>query len=105
MHDGDGLVQVRLRVELLDGGIVPVGDLAVEDLAERLAVEVETLADALDVVGPVFAMRVQHERDVQDGTALGRGQFGVQHRRVAGAEVDRSCAQFASQPPPEPMPW
>ena len=87
MNDRDRLVgQVRLRVERLDGRVVPLRDLAGEDLADRLGVEVQAAADALDVVG--HRDRAEHERDVQDRPALGAGELRVGHRHVAVTEVD-----------------
>src|SRR4051794_29132964 len=89
MTDRDGLVgQLRARVRGGDGRVVPLRDLAEEDVRDGLAVELEALADALDVVGDGHG--AEDARDV-DGLALllGRRDLRVLHGGVRGAEVDR----------------
>ena len=76
-----------LRADLGDRGVVPLLDLAEEDVGDRRAVELEALVDPVDVVGD--GHRAEHGRDV-DGVALLLGGvllLGL-HRRVGGAEVD-----------------
>src|SRR3954453_9394132 len=88
--DRDRLVgQLHARVGRGDGRVVPVLDLAEEDVRDGLAVELEPLVDALDVVGDRDGP--EHARDVNRLALLLRGlDFGVLHGGVRGAEVDRA---------------
>ena len=87
VHGSDRLVrQVRLGLSFLIAGsfhfvMSPVKILPIVSPSKFRP------PDALDVVGD--GDRAEHERDVQDRPALGGGQLGVEHRRVACAEVDR----------------
>src|SRR4051794_20579224 len=86
--DRDRLVgQLRARVGCGDGRVVPLLDLAEEDVRDGLAVELEPLVDAVDVVGDRDGP--EDARDV-DGLALllGRRDLRVLHGGVRGAEVD-----------------
>src|SRR3954452_3309907 len=88
--DRDRLVgQLHVRVRLRDGGVVPLLDVAEEDVGGRLAVELEALLDARDVVGDRDGP--EHARDVHGlALLLGRLDLGVLHGGVRGAEVDRA---------------
>src|SRR3954469_10332688 len=86
--DGDlAAREVRVGVALGDRGVVPLRDLAEEDVGDGLAVELEALVDALDVVG--HGDRAEHARDVDRvALLLGGRDLLVLHRGVGGAEVD-----------------
>src|SRR3954452_4071218 len=88
--DRDRLVgQLHARVGRGDGRVVPLRDLAEEDVRDGLAVELEPLVDALDVVGDRDGP--EHARDVDGLALLLRGlDLGVLHGGVRGAEVDRA---------------
>src|SRR3954447_2574847 len=88
--DRDRLVgQLHAGVGRGDGRVVPVLDLAEEDVRDGLAVELEPLVDALDVVGDRDGP--EHARDVDGLALLLRGlDFGVLHGGVRGAKVDRA---------------
>ena len=74
MHDGDVEIrQVDLRVLLLDGVIVPLGDLAVEDLGDGLGVHVQGLALAGN------AVEVEHDGDRGDVDRNVEGIAGSAH--------------------------
>ena len=86
--------QLRARVLARDLRVVPLLDLAEEDVGDGLAVELEALVDAVDVVGD--RDRAEDRRDV-DGVAallLGGRELVVLHRRVGGAEVDGARAEL-----------
>src|SRR3954451_24894651 len=81
--------QPRARVGRGDGRVVPLLDVAEEDVGDGLAVELEILVDALDVVGDRDGP--EHARDVDGLALLLRGlDLGVLHGGVRGAEVDRA---------------
>src|SRR4051794_13460054 len=86
--------QLRRGVLPGDLGVVPLLDLAEEDVRDGLAVELQALLDAVDVVrdgdGP------KDGRDVDGIRALlpGRRDLVVLHRRVGGAEVDSARAEL-----------
>jgi hypothetical protein len=85
-HRGDGGVrQVQAGVQRLDGGVVPLGDLAQVDVAQHLAAQAQLAgSDALDVD------HGDHATD--DGRELHQallGQLFVLQRRIGGAEVHR----------------
>src|SRR3954453_13396763 len=88
--DRDRLVgQLHAGVRRGDGRVVPLLDLAEEDVRDGLAVELEALVDALDVVGDRDGP--EHARDVDGLALLLRGlDLGVLHGGVRGAEVDRA---------------
>ena len=82
------LGQRHTRVQGRDLGVVPGLDLADEDVAERLAVELQAALDTGQVVGD--GDRAQEHRDLHGGAAVLGDRFFVcrLQRRVAGAEVD-----------------
>src|SRR5690606_25124987 len=88
MDHGDGLVgQSKAGVELCDGGIVPTGDLAQEDVAERCTVEDQIAGlDAFDVHNRDYSAHDHREL----GKAGGFEVFAFQ-RRVGGSESDGLC--------------
>src|SRR5690606_11145791 len=72
VHGGDVQIrQRRVRVLAGDGGIVPLGDRAVEDLRDGGRVEVQG----------VYAVEVEDDRD-------GRDVGGELYERVGGAAVE-----------------
>ena len=86
-HGDRGVRQVDLRVLLLDCVIVPLGDLAVEDLGDGLAIKVQVLVLAGD------ALEVEHDgdrgnvdRDVERGAgsahALRLGDLVIAQRGI-----------------------
>src|SRR3954454_4285969 len=82
-----GARELRIGVRLGDRRVVPLRDLAEEDVGDGLAVELEALLDALDVVG--HGDRAEHARDVDRvALLLGGRDLLVLHRGVGGAEVD-----------------
>src|SRR3954454_9857837 len=82
-----GARELRARVPLGDRRVVPLRDLAEEDVGDGLAVELEALLDAVDVVG--HGDRAEHARDVDRvALLLGGRDLLVLHRGVGGAEVD-----------------
>src|SRR3954451_877222 len=93
--DGDRVArQLHAGVLAGDLGVVPLLDLAEEDVGDGLAVELEALVDAVDVVGD--GDRAEDRRDV-DGIAallLGGRDLVVLHRRVGGAELDGPGAEL-----------
>src|SRR3954447_25368959 len=81
--------QLHARVRGCDGRVVPLRDLAEEDVRDGLAVELQALVDALDVVGDRH--RAEDARDVHGLALLLRSlDLGVLHGGVRGAEVDRA---------------
>src|SRR4029079_17924766 len=86
--------QLRARVLARDLRVVPLLDLAEEDVGDRLAVELEALVDAVDVVGDGYG--TEHRRDVDRVAALllGGRDLVVLHRGVGGAEVDSARAEL-----------
>src|SRR3954447_32770 len=97
--DRDRLVgQLRARVARGDGRVVPVLDLAEEDVRDGLAVELEPLVDALDVVGDRHGP--EHARDVHGLALLLRGlDLCVLHGGVRGAEVGRAGRELGDAAP------
>ena len=92
MHDGDRRRrQRRVRVEVLDRAVVPVLDLAEVDVGDRLAVELEALVDARQVVG--HGDRPEDGRDLDRRALLEPGLVVGRQRRVAGREADRPGLQ------------
>src|SRR3954453_3910806 len=86
--------QLDAGVLARDFGVVPLLDLAEEDVSDGLAVELEALLDAVDVVRD--GHRAEHRRHV-DGVAallLGRRDLVVLHRRVGGPEVHGAGAEL-----------
>src|SRR4051794_37841317 len=86
--------QLDAGVLTRDLGVVPLLDLAEEDVSDGLAVELEALLDAVDVVRD--GHRAEHRRHV-DGVAallLGRRDLVVLHRRVGGPEVHGAGAEL-----------
>ena len=89
MDDRDRRARQRhAGVQRLDLGVVPGLDLAQEDVAEGLAVELQAGFDAREVVGD--GDRAQEHRDLDGRAAVLGDRFfiGGLQRRVAGAEVD-----------------
>src|SRR4051812_32891034 len=86
--------QLRTRVLAGDLGVVPLLDLAEEDVRDGLAVELQALLDAVDVVRD--GDRAKDGRDVNGIRALllGGRDLVVLHRRVGGAEVDGAGAEL-----------
>src|SRR5262249_4591000 len=85
-HDDRLTRQRHAGVERGDLRVVPLGDLAQEDVREHLARELE-LRRIRQIVGRDD--RAEHGRDVQE---LGRRRLElfIAHRAVGGAEVDRA---------------
>ncbi len=93
VHDGDVLARkVDAGIDGLDGRVVPLRDLAEEDIGEDLAGEAEVAAHAGNVVDGDDA--AQDGREVRDAEA-GRRDLLVGHRAVGGAEEDRTGAELA----------
>src|SRR3954453_4610628 len=84
--DGDRLArELHAGVRLGDRGVVPVLDLPEEDVGDGLAVELEALVDALDVVR--HGDRAEHARDVDRiALLLGGRALLVLHSGAGGAE-------------------
>ena len=75
------------RVLRRDRRVVPLRDLAEEDVGGRRAVELQARLHAVDVVGD--RDRAEHRRDVERLAVLGRRrELLVAERRVGGAPVD-----------------
>ena len=83
--------QVHARVQLRDRRVVPLRDLAEEDVGEHRAGELQLAADVRDVVDRHD--RAEHGREVQD-LAGRRLQLLVGHRAVGGAEEHRLVGQL-----------
>src|SRR3954469_13547812 len=86
--------QLDAGVLARDLRVVPLLDLAEEDVGGRLAVELEALLDAVEAVRD--GHRAEDGRHV-DGVAallLGGRDLVVLHRRVRGAEVDGAGAEL-----------
>ena len=86
-HDVGGR-EVGAGVEGLDGGVVPLGDLALEDLGDGVGVEDEVVD--VEVVGDGDGRG--HGREVEE-LALVLGLVLVLHQAVAAGEVDHAVLQ------------
>ena len=91
-------------VELRDRRVVPLLDLAEEDVGDRRAVELQALVDAVDLVRD--GHRAEHGRDVDrrrpcPSAALISSSF------IGESEAPKSTvpAVNCAMPPPEPMAW
>ena len=84
MHDGDvGARQVHAGVQLRDRRVVPLRDLAQEDVRQQRAGELQLARHARNVVDRHDG--AEHGREVQN-LARRRQQLIVGHRAVGGAE-------------------
>ncbi len=88
MHDDDvGRGQLQVGVQRLDGGVVPLLDLAQEDVGQDLARQLQLARlDAVDVHDGHGA--ADHGGELQQAVLF---QVGSLHRVIRGAEVDGLC--------------
>ena len=88
--DDVGVGQLRARVVGGDRRVVPLLDVALEDLRDRVGRELQ-LVDAVDVVAD--RDRAEQDREVEEVAALDLRLVGVLVRRVGAAEVDRPVGE------------
>jgi len=92
VHDGDGLVRkLAVWIQALDGGVVPVHDLAREDLSQHTWGQLEPTGlhplDVDDGHDTSHDHRELHEPGVHQVRGL--------HRRVGAAEIDSARLDLA----------
>src|ERR687886_401229 len=86
--------QLHAGVLARDLRVVPLLDLAEEDVGRGLAVELEALLDAVEVVGDRHGAEDGRHVDRVRALLLGGRDLVVLHRRVGGAEVDGARAEL-----------
>lgn len=84
--DDAGVREVDARVVLLEEGVLPGGDLALEDADDGVWGELQRFGEAGEVVGDADGTGAF--RDLEDG--LHGGELRVVEGVVGGAEVDRA---------------